>query len=263
MNFLEKLDALMRRSGMNKSRLSQVSGVPYTTIDGLYKKGYENTKISTLRKIAAAFGVSLDYLVGDGEGPDGAGEGAAPSLSAQALEMAYHYDALTEHGKGAVDAILGYEFSAAAEQRPQAMPRAKHRRDGFVEIRVYDQPAAAGLGNYLDEPQHHMEQYPEELIPEKTDFGVVIAGDSMEPEIPDGATVFVQAVPVVESGQVGIFVLDGKAYCKRLVVDHDRRELRLVSANPAYAPIPITDQGEELRTMGRVLGHYAPRIWRG
>lgn len=65
MNFLEKLDFLMSEMSINKSKLSQISGVPYTTIDGFYKKGYENTKISTIRKIASALNVSLDYLVDD------------------------------------------------------------------------------------------------------------------------------------------------------------------------------------------------------
>ena len=55
----------MSEMSINKSKLSQLSGVPYTTIDGFYKKGYENTKISTIRKIASALNVSLDYLVDD------------------------------------------------------------------------------------------------------------------------------------------------------------------------------------------------------
>ena len=46
MNFIDKLNYQMKRLGLNKSRLSQISGVPYTTIDGFYKKGgvyYINT----------------------------------------------------------------------------------------------------------------------------------------------------------------------------------------------------------------------------
>lgn len=65
MNFIDKLNYQMKRLGLNKSRLSQISGVPYTTIDGFYKKGYENAKISTIKKIAAALDVSLDYLIDD------------------------------------------------------------------------------------------------------------------------------------------------------------------------------------------------------
>lgn len=65
MTFLEKLDLLMKSSDLNKHKLSILSGVPYTTIDGFYKKGYENAKISTVRKIAKALGCSLDYLIED------------------------------------------------------------------------------------------------------------------------------------------------------------------------------------------------------
>ncbi|MCD7838032.1 MAG: helix-turn-helix transcriptional regulator [Clostridiales bacterium] len=65
MNFLEKLDYMMNKMSINKSKLSAMSGVPYTTIDGFYKKGYANTKMSTIRKIAAALDVSLDYLIDD------------------------------------------------------------------------------------------------------------------------------------------------------------------------------------------------------
>ena len=50
---------------MNKNRLSIESGVPYSTIDNFYKIGFQNTKLSTLKKLALYFGVSLDYLVGD------------------------------------------------------------------------------------------------------------------------------------------------------------------------------------------------------
>lgn len=66
MNFLEKLDYMMKKLSINKKKLSEISGVPYTTIDGFYKKGYENAKLSTIRKIASALNVSLDYLIDDG-----------------------------------------------------------------------------------------------------------------------------------------------------------------------------------------------------
>lgn len=140
-----------------------------------------------------------------------------------------------------------------------ALPKVKRRSDGFTEIRVYEQPAAAGLGNYLDEPPYRMEQYPEEIVPEKTDFGVVISGDSMEPEIHNGGTVFVQSCPTLEAGEVGIFILGGKAYCKMLFVDHDKRQVRLVSINKAYDDI-VVGENDDMYTLGRVLGQYVPRF---
>ena len=64
-NFLDKLDFLMNRDRLNKHTLAQKSGIPYTTIDAFYKKGYANAKLSTLEKLCACFKVSLDYLVND------------------------------------------------------------------------------------------------------------------------------------------------------------------------------------------------------
>jgi len=67
MNFLEKLDALMKKEGLNKRTLSKKSGVPYTTILSFYdeSKGYENVKLVTLRKLAKHFRCTLDELADD------------------------------------------------------------------------------------------------------------------------------------------------------------------------------------------------------
>ena len=61
MSFLTKLDKLMKDKNINKSQLSKDSGVPYTTIDGFYKKGTENIKLSTLKKLSSYF-LSLIHI---------------------------------------------------------------------------------------------------------------------------------------------------------------------------------------------------------
>lgn len=65
MDFLEKLDYLMQRDNFNKSTLSKACNIPYTTIDGWYKKGYEGLKLTTLRKLANFFGTTLDFWAND------------------------------------------------------------------------------------------------------------------------------------------------------------------------------------------------------
>lgn len=65
MNFIEKLESLMKKEGLNNNTLAKKSGVPYTTIDALFKKGYEGVRMSTVKKLAAFFHVSLDYLMDD------------------------------------------------------------------------------------------------------------------------------------------------------------------------------------------------------
>ena len=61
--FLETLTRLMKERGITKSTLAKESGIPYTTIDGFYKKGCDNVKLSTLQRLAKYFGVTLDYLI--------------------------------------------------------------------------------------------------------------------------------------------------------------------------------------------------------
>lgn len=121
MNFLEKLNYMMEKMSINKSKLSQISGVPYTTIDGFYKKGYENTKISTIRKIAVALNVSLDYLVDDNildESYRPPTTKKAPSISDEARKVAKDYDSLDHHGKRVVRLVLDEELRRMDEQPP-------------------------------------------------------------------------------------------------------------------------------------------------
>ena len=189
----------------------------------------------------------------------------APSdLSEEAKKIAKDYDKLDARGRGAVKAIMEYEGKAEAAAtpkqaagRPKVVPLPKVKRaHGFTEIEVFDQPAAAGLGNPVDIPPSHTEQYPSDYVPPKTNFGVLISGTSMEPKIPDGSTVFVQATPALDNGEIGIFVLDGKSYCKQLKKDEET--VILHSLNPDAEDVDVPPLSE-LRTLGRVLGGYDPR----
>jgi len=65
MGLTDKLDLLMKEKKINKAQLARESGVPYTTIDGFYKKGSDNAKLSTLKKLCSYFGCTLDYLADD------------------------------------------------------------------------------------------------------------------------------------------------------------------------------------------------------
>ena len=63
MSFIERLEYLMKKNGIkSKAELAKLSGIPYTTIDGFYKKGSDNIKLSTLKKLASFLNCSLDFL---------------------------------------------------------------------------------------------------------------------------------------------------------------------------------------------------------
>ena len=65
MTFLEKLDFLMKKNNLNKKRLSDQSGIPYSTIDGFYNQSYNNIKLSTFKKLCDFFGVTMDSMARD------------------------------------------------------------------------------------------------------------------------------------------------------------------------------------------------------
>ena len=61
MEILDKLDYLMKINGLNRHSLSVKSGIPYTTIDGWYKKGYHMMKLDSLKKLSTFFHVTLNF----------------------------------------------------------------------------------------------------------------------------------------------------------------------------------------------------------
>ena len=63
MNILEKIDFLMKRNGIkNRAELSELSGIPYSTITGFYAKGYDRMKLSTLKTLADCLGNPPDFI---------------------------------------------------------------------------------------------------------------------------------------------------------------------------------------------------------
>lgn len=85
MNLLERLDLLMATHNEKPTDLARNADIPVNTIYGLYNKGYENMKLTTLFKICDYYGVSLDYLVKGAEG-----------LSNETLMIASKIDAITD-----------------------------------------------------------------------------------------------------------------------------------------------------------------------
>lgn len=235
MNFLEKLDALKAQSGDNNLTLSKKTGIPASTIYGLYKKGYENMQLSTLQSICDYFNVSLDYLAKDGE--------ASNANSAEALRIAADYDALDPHGRRAVRAVLDVEIRRVTEEasRPALTVKLLH----------FSSPSAAGEPMDADSDSEYIER-PASIVPDGSDFTVKLSGHSMEPDFPDGCTAFVRRTFDIDSGDVVIAWLDGGMVCKRAVLD-GTSIVRLESINRAYDDYSGAAL-ENMRIYGKVTG---------
>lgn len=269
MTFLEKIDFMMNKLGINKNILSQMSGVPYTTIDAFYKKGYGNTKMSTIRKIASALDVSLDYLIVDSITDENYGKTNGFAVDLVEMTHVKKYRCLDDYGKEAVDNVLDVEYkrvtaAKAAEtavtrwragkqeqltkflrQKRQARP-VPPREEKVVRFTVpqYQEPMSAGYGDFIGTAYAENIELVKEP-PRGTSFIAKIQGDSMEPTYHDGEWVFIHAQTEICVGQVGVFYMDGKEWIKEL------GEGELISHNPAYPPRPMA---EDIRCQGLVLG---------
>lgn len=129
-----------------------------------------------------------------------------------------------------------------------------HKTDNILsfpqrELPLFLLPASAGTGEFLDGEEYDMVVVGSE-VPESASFGIRLNGDSMTPRYIDGQIVWVYRTSELLNGDIGIFYLDGNAYCKRLHKEDNL--LELISINPAYAPIPITESSD-FRIYGRVV----------
>lgn len=116
-------------------------------------------------------------------------------------------------------------------------------------IHLYELGVSAGTGNYLDNEAYE-EIETDEFVPSDADFAVHIAGDSMQPLLQNQQIVYVHKQERVEDGEIGIFVLNGEAFCKKLM--SSKKGTALVSINKKYEPIPITENSS-LTVLGKVI----------
>ena len=116
------------------------------------------------------------------------------------------------------------------------------------QIALYDLPASAGTGLFLDSDHYEMIDV-DDTVPDSATFAVRISGDSMTPRFTDQQIVYVRQTPTLERGKCGIFILNGDAYCKVLGGDTDTE---LISLNKKYNPIRIKPS-DELRVVGEVV----------
>ncbi len=114
---------------------------------------------------------------------------------------------------------------------------------------LYSLAVSAGTGQFLDSDDFESIIVGAD-VPDTADYGVRVAGNSMEPRYQDGQTVWVQYRRTLRSGEIGIFLYDDNAYLKQLIVDDSG--VRLHSLNPDYSDIPVRSAGE-LRVLGRVV----------
>ncbi len=151
------------------------------------------------------------------------------------------YESLNDNGKKQALEYIGYLAADARYSDKPVRPRVKVSRS----IPLYDLPVSAGTGAFLDSDAYELIDV-DETVPLDATFAVRVSGDSMQPRFVDQQIIYIKPQQSLEDGDIGIFILNGEAYCKKLA------GRALVSLNSKYAPIPLSEF-DELRIYGKVV----------
>jgi SOS-response transcriptional repressor LexA len=185
---------------------------------------------------ADQLGLSMDEIIGRNKK-------TPATVSGDGLRIGRAYENAPAPIKRTVEVALEpYVEEISAELCPPP-PKAERLRD----MPLYLLPVAAGSGEFLDSDDFDIVEV-DYKVPISAHFGVRISGESMSPNYPHGWIAWVRRSPTVEPGQVGVFMLNGEGYIKKM--GHGE----LISLNPDYDPIPIPEDGDGFRVSGVVVG---------
>lgn len=84
-----------------------------------------------------------------------------------------------------------------------------------IMVKVFQIPAAAGSGSFLEDEAYDEIAFDPANVPEDTDFGIRISGDSMLPRYVPGQIVMVEKCESLYPGEIGVFIFNGSAYIKQ------------------------------------------------
>ncbi|MEG2584151.1 MAG: S24 family peptidase, partial [Oscillospiraceae bacterium] len=231
----EKLKSARILAGLSQRDVYTMLGMGQSTFSS-WETGVSEPNVVSFLKLCEIY--EINDISGYFLGSDKSGKSQISSRDRKVLAM---LNTLNEHGLDAVMNCLTFEHSKYLDEKMLK------RKNNMRRIPVFMQPAAAGLGNYLDDANA------EELLlnaPPQADIGIRISGDSMEPLIRGDEIVFLKYQPSVEDGEIGIFCLNGDAFCKKL--KYIEGTPYLVSLNQKYSPIKLSES-DNIVTYGKVI----------
>jgi len=239
----ETLMQLIKLKYRSLRNFSIESDIPNSTLNSMFKKGIGGTSFDTVLKVCSLLDCDVYSLNGEQN-----------EISADDRNFFSKYLEMDERSKELVRMVTEHQLSSKIEIR-ESVPEANEiifpveNTLSVQSIRVYLNSASAGFGEYLEDSDY--EDIPlYEDIPSNADFGITIHGDSMTPYIADGDVVWVKEQERVDINQIGVFVLNGDALCKKLILRGGKYFLQ--SLNRKYKDIPITEY-DSLKVIGRVL----------
>lgn len=243
--FKDRLEQALKMRDMKASELAKLTKIGEGAISQ-YRKGAYKASQRNLEKISQALNVSIPWLMGivdtieigdepvllktnlslfgnekKKKVPDNVTP-LSPSLSEDALQVAQDYSSLDKPGQRVVKVVIADQQSRVKEEKKKKRTK-KYEESEFEGqetgrvIPRYFTPSAAGFASpSFGDDFEYLEVGGD--VPPYADFAVDIDGDSMEPYIMNGSTVYVNRDPL-QNADVGIFFCDGDMLCKQYYRD--------------------------------------------
>ncbi|MBF6626210.1 LexA family transcriptional regulator [Aerococcaceae bacterium zg-BR9] len=108
--------------------------------------------------------------------------------------------------------------------------------------------ASAGTGVELFDEVFETIKYPAPVPVH--DIALKVLGDSMTPLFQDGEVIFIKKKQDINNGQIGVFIVNGQGYVKKLYKGVD--EVKLISLNSHYKDIVLTEH-DDIHIVGLVV----------
>ncbi|BAS46686.1 phage repressor [Staphylococcus schleiferi] len=214
-------------SNMSQKKLAELINIKPSTLSD-YLNLRSNPSHGVIQRIADVFGVGksdIDTTYKD--------ENSITSI----------YDKLTPPRQ---KRVLDFANEQLNEQNNKVLHINSHNVIS-EEVAVYGY-ASAGTGETLIDGVEFTTQY-NGNIPNH-DFALQVNGDSMEPLFEDKEIIFIDKTKQINSGQIGIFVIDGEAYLKKVFINEEG--IRLVSLNSKYPDLHF-DSSHDIKVAGKVI----------
>lgn len=132
-------------------------------------------------------------------------------------------------------------------------------KSNIIPIPILEQKAAAGLGIQTNDYSEFVKEYrffDKSQIPNETEFGIIIEGDSMETTFKNGQVIFVKKQNDCNHNDYGIFCItefdSAMILFKRKIILHDGSFV-LRSINPDYKDIGEFNEIKRCRCVAKML----------
>lgn len=249
----EKLRAKRISCGMTQQEVAEKIGRKQPII-GHWETGYSQPDANTLFRLCDIYGTTVDDVFGFSP---------KENFTKSEYEHIKKYRFISTHSPDCanmVDTVLDNMYAIAGklkekdgrirqlEDQPAESLEIFPLLNSLGRITDYYRSASAGDGVFILGGESTAKiAISEADWNDKTDYAISISGTSMEPDYHDGDTVLVSQRVQIQHGDVGIFVVDGKAYIK----EYGAKEL--ISRNPQAENIKISEYSN-IVCMGKVVG---------